>query len=156
MIRAAALLVLAMAATPAAADPDRVRGRATVLSGDTMVVQGQRLTLHGIDAPDQGQTCDWPNKRIDCGRIATTALLDLIAPVEVDCRRLATRADGSWTATCTAEGFDVGRNMVYTGWAVVMPDDPARYAKVQETARQRRHGMWKGSFQMPWEWRRSR
>lgn len=152
------LLILLAAAGPSAAladNGDRVRGPATVITGNTLVVQGQRLTLFGIDAPDEGQTCEWPNKRIDCGRIAATALMDLLTAVEVECRRRAANPDGSWTASCTADGFDVGRNMVYTGWAVAVPGGPAAYASAQETARQRRHGMWKGSFQMPWAWRQA-
>jgi endonuclease YncB( thermonuclease family) len=33
----------------------------------TLEVQGQRLRLFGIDAPDLKQTCRWPNKVIPCG-----------------------------------------------------------------------------------------
>jgi len=153
---AALLLGLAVAALPfaAGADDERVRGRALVESGDTLVVAGQRIRLYGIDAPEKGQRCKWPNKVIDCGNISRTALLDLIAPVEVACRRRRTTEDGTWIGTCKAEGFDVGTNMVHTGWAVAVPDDPAGYASIQAKAKAGRRGLWRGSFEMPWDWRR--
>jgi len=155
-MRLGILLILAItAATPAAAEGDRLQGPATVISGDTLVVQGQRMHLFGIDAPDKGQPCQWPNKVIDCGNISRTALLDLIAPVEIACRRRNTNADGTWIATCKAEGFDVGSNMIYTGWAMTPPGDPAKYGKVQENAKTRKRGMWKGTFEMPWIWRKA-
>jgi endonuclease YncB( thermonuclease family) len=134
---------------------DMVQGRAKVISGDTLAVAGQRIRLHGIDAPEFGQPCHWPNKTIDCGNISRTGLLDLIAPVEISCRRRATAADGTWIARCVAEDFDVGRNMVHTGWAMALPGDPAGYLPIQIKAQAAKRGMWRGTFVPPWEWRRS-
>ena len=134
---------------------DTVQGRATVITGDTLVVAGQRMRLHGIDAPELGQPCHWPNKTIDCGNISRTGLLDLIAPVEISCRRHVTTADGTWIARCTAEGFDVGRNMVHTGWAMALPSDPAGYLPLQKKSKAAKRGMWRGNFVPPWEWRQS-
>ncbi len=45
---------LCLIATPALAD---VAGVASVIDGDTIEVHGQRIRLHGIDAPEGRQLC---------------------------------------------------------------------------------------------------
>ncbi len=47
-------IALCLLATPALAD---VTGPARVTDGDTLEVQGQRIRLHGIDAPESRQLC---------------------------------------------------------------------------------------------------
>ena len=153
-VAAWALVALLMGTLSVRAEGDRVDGRAQVISGDTLVVAGQRIRLFGIDAPKKGQTCAWPNKTIDCGNIARTALLDLIAPVAITCRRRQANPDGSWIASCRSEGFDVATNLVHTGWAVVPPGDPAGLKGIQAKAKAGKRGLWRGTFEMPRLWRR--
>jgi len=131
-------------------------GKLVVIDARTMEVAGQRVRLFGIDTPDPGQPCHWPAKDIDCGHISMIALLDLVAASEVVCKPVSggETDKGYRLARCSAGGFDVGANMVYTGWALPIPGDPAGYGAKMETARKRRHGMWKGTFEIPWDWRR--
>jgi len=142
---------------------DLFAGPATVIDGRTLEVQGQRLRLTGIDAPDLGQPCAWPNKQIDCGNVSRTALLDLVAVGEVRCTATATATaatavtavtTGFRPARCQSGGFDVAANMVHTGWAVTAPDGPPGYRATEAKARAGKRGLWKGQFEMPWIWRR--
>ncbi len=47
-------IALCRLATPALAD---VAGTASVIDGDTLEIHGQRIRLHGIDAPESRQLC---------------------------------------------------------------------------------------------------
>ncbi len=69
-------LVLALIATPALAD---VAGTASVIDGDTIEVHGQRIRLHGIDAPESRQLCRLDGKPWQCGKDAANALAEKIA-----------------------------------------------------------------------------
>ncbi len=64
-------LVLALIATPALAD---MAGIAKVIDGDTLEIQGQRIRLHGIDAPESQQLCRLDGKPWQCGKDAANAL----------------------------------------------------------------------------------
>jgi endonuclease YncB( thermonuclease family) len=143
--------LLALVALPAHAD---VVGKATVVDANTLEIAGERLRLYGIDAPELDQSCRWPNKVIPCGRIATSAAKDLIAGVErVVCETHGRDASGRWIATCTADGFDIGRNMVHTGWALADRRQSTAYVEIEDQARKAGRGLWRGQFVPPWEWR---
>ena len=97
----------------------------------------------------------------NCGDLAQAALMDLTAGVEVECRTVASRSGETKKpslARCHAGGYDLSEGMIYTGWALLPPEPevvmPESFAVIQTRAEQRQHGLWKGSFVAPWEWRR--
>ena len=65
-------IALCLLATPALAD---VTGTATVIDGDTIEVHGQRIRLHGIDAPEIGQVCSLQGEPWSYGRAAAILLV---------------------------------------------------------------------------------
>jgi endonuclease YncB( thermonuclease family) len=120
-----------------------------------LVVAGITLRLAGIDAPEDGQRCRLDNGKIyDCGRISTTALMDLTAGVRVVCKVSVGKKGGLPLATCRAGGYDLSKGMVHTGWALAWPRTGTIYVAVEGAARKARHGLWRGKFDMPWDWRR--
>ncbi len=58
-------------------------GTASVIDGDTIEVHGQRIRLHGIDAPESRQLCRLDSKPWQCGKDATNALADKIASSQI-------------------------------------------------------------------------
>jgi endonuclease YncB( thermonuclease family) len=61
------------------AAPASVTGRASVVDGDTIEIQGARIRLHGIDAPESGQTCtDAASRPWRCGREAAFVVADML------------------------------------------------------------------------------
>lgn len=61
---------------------DTITGPARVIDGDTIEVQGEKIRLEGIDAPEMGQPCYSGG---DCGERAKIALSRLVRGVEVSC-----------------------------------------------------------------------
>ncbi|HIC82171.1 MAG TPA: thermonuclease family protein [Kiloniellaceae bacterium] len=141
-----------------------VRGVAQIVDGDSLAVAGQTYDLAGVDAPELAQRCTRQERLYDCGLLAQAALMDLTAGVQVECRRLAQQpaSDGVPLARCTAGGYDLSEGMVYTGWALIPPDGGSAdryqtaFGPIQQGARERRRGLWKGAFVEPWAWRQGR
>ncbi len=154
----AAALAAPIAAT-AAAETGRAEGPARVIDGLTLRVGGVVFRLFGIDAPDPDQVCERRGRSLPCGDIARTALMDLVAGAVVVCtpvRGPGGGADriGRVIATCQSGGFDIGTNMVHTGWALADPETgTTRLRRTQAKARKRQAGLWRLSFAPPWEWR---
>ena len=140
---------------PSMAGSSTVSGPASVITGDTIEVADKRFRLFGIAAPNLDQSCQWPEKSIPCGDVSRTALMDLVVAADVNCDvvdDIAPLDDGAIVARCYVDGFDVGKNMIHTGWAVVAPYQSAEYQATEDKAHEAKRGLWKGSFQMPWEW----
>lgn len=129
-------------------------GPVQVVDGETLTIKGQAFCLAGIDAPEPGQTCiNRSGKRFDCGRVAGTALMDLTAGARVRCRPTGAKRNRCAIASCEAGGYDLSEGMVYTGWALPDPATGARYRRYQALAEKRGHGLWRGWFEKPWQWR---
>ncbi len=149
--RAALVAVFALLAFPAHAD---IIGKARVIDGDTLEIAGQRIRLHGIDAPESEQTCWAGGREWACGREATFALAFETGMHWVTCR--AKGGDGGATYLCFVGNRDLGARMVGAGWALAVGDESAAYAGDETAARAARKGLWRGEFVLPWEWRKAR
>jgi len=50
-------------------------GPAKVIDGDTIVVAGQMVRLHGVDGPELDQTFWWRGQEMACGTVDRHAML---------------------------------------------------------------------------------
>ena len=63
-----------------------ITGKPRVIDGDTLEIAGERIRLHGIDAPESEQTCIADGLRWHCGMEAASALAFKIARGWVGCQ----------------------------------------------------------------------
>ena len=96
-----------------------ITGPARVIDGDTIDISGQRIRLHGIDAPDTKQLCDLGMMAMSCGREATKRLRRLVRGGQVRCEeRDRDRYDRIVAVCFNSDGRDVGKAMLRNGWAL--------------------------------------
>ncbi len=147
----ASALVLALLPGLAFAD---ITGQASVIDGDTIEVAGQRIRLHGIDAPESRQLCHRDGKPWRCGGDATSALAEMIGRHPVNCEELGRDRYKRIVARCAVAGVDLGEWMVSQGWAVAYYLYSYEYSRAEQRAKSARRGIWAGEFDKPWEWRK--
>lgn len=148
----AALALLLGTAPSALAD---VIGAVQVIDGDTIEVAGERVRLHGIDAPESRQTCDVAGVGWACGRTATAFLASATAGHEVTCKGDKRDRYGRRIAVCYVGDDDLNARMVRDGWALAYRKYSKVYVAQETEARASGSGMWRGQFVEPWEWRKS-
>lgn len=150
---------LAFAAPVQAEPPERliVQGQARAVDGDTLDVEGTRIRLHGIDAPETRQSCTAADGSAwACGRHATAVLAAAVADADVACTARGRDRYQRVVAVCWVGAVEVGNAMVAQGMALADLRFGRAYGQVEETARAAALGLWAGPFEAPWEWRRAR
>ena len=152
------LVTLAMVLVPfstIAAAGEIIPGTARVIDGDTLEVAGERIRLHGIDAPEKDQTCSIDGRAWACGIAAWGELVQITAGTEVACEPRDTDRYGRIVAACSVNGTDLGDWLVSNGWAVAYYLYSYEYTRAETHAKSERLGIWAGEFVYPWDWRRS-
>ncbi len=153
------LIAIALSSpAPAAEGAVEVTGRVgRIIDGDTFQLGGVKIRPAGFDAPEMQQKClDARGREYACGERALAALATLIQGKVMVCIATGKRSYGRLVARCTVEGQDIGWEMVKSGWAFVDPRFSQQNMPAQEAARAERRGMWAGTFEFPWTWRRER
>ena len=130
------------------------RASATAIAGDTLRLGRQLIRLQGIDAPELEQQCQDKKRRAwPCSREAHAHLAGLLSRGLVSCAIAGNDRYGPALATCSTDLIgDVGEAMVRAGFASNFIG--WRYLLVQTEARIRKRGLWRGSFERPFAWRR--
>ncbi len=130
-------------------------GVSRVIDGDTVEVQGAKIRMHGIDAPESKQSCQRPNGEFwACGKQATLALVEKINGSQIQCDGRDQDRYGRVIAVCFSGDIDLNAWMVSQGWAVSYRRYSKDYVSHEEIAQSARLGVWVGQFVMPWDWRR--
>ncbi|WP_027891159.1 excalibur calcium-binding domain-containing protein [Calidithermus chliarophilus] len=149
------LLTCFLTALSLALAQNTVVGRASVVDGDTLEIQGMRVRLWGVDAVESSQTClDAAGRVWPCGRRAAFALADFLGARTVSCTRKDTDRYGRMVAVCRVGDTEINRWLVEQGWALAYVQYGGQvYLASQNQARAGKRGIWQGSFTPPWEYR---
>lgn len=134
---------------------ESIIGTAWIVDGDSFVINGQRIRLHGIDAFEFKQMCKThQGKRWRCGEAAARALHKLTAARDIICHKIATDKFKRIIAQCTVsrdgQHIDIAQAQLANGWAVAYT---AAWRKSQRINPSKRGGLG-GKFIMPRAWRR--
>lgn len=150
-------LILVAVATSAGGLPlqaQPVAGFSRVVDGDTLIVAGRPVRLHGIDAPEARQTCRTDDgRRYRCGAASTRALRRLTRGRRVRCVVRGRDRYRRLIAVCRAGGVELNREMVRLGWAVAFRRYSRDYLDEELEAAKANRGIWRGGFQRPGVWR---
>lgn len=146
----AILLLAVLASNPTLAD---ITGRPRIVDGDTIEIAGRRIHLFGINAPEARQRCTIGGKHWRCGQQATFILAEFIGKAWVRCLEKDRERSERIVAICYLGNKNINAWMVRNGWAADYRSKGA-YSNEEKAARRQRLGIWQGTFEMPWKWRR--
>jgi endonuclease YncB( thermonuclease family) len=157
---AALALVAACACDAAAAKTVKpaarvIAGKASVVDGDGVEIQGIKIRLFGVDAPEIDQYC----KRADgtrwrCGQYATVALDRLAGGKDLSCATRENDRYGRPVAVCKVDGRDLASELAREGWAFAYRKYSSDYVDEESAAKEARAGVWIGEVEAPWDYRR--
>jgi endonuclease YncB( thermonuclease family) len=87
---------------------------------------------------------------------AALALADWVGARTVSCATDGKDRYERWLARCAVGGQDLGQWMARSGWAVPYRDCKCEMIRnAADEAKAARAGIWSGTFQTPWDWRKA-
>lgn len=126
-----------------------------VTDGDTLVVDGAKLRLIGIDAPEMAQTCGGADGgRWACGKEAKAVLQRLAgSDPKLVCSGDSRDRYGRQLVRCHGRFGDLGEVMVARGLAWAYRKYATDYVAAERRARQAGLGVWQGDHAAPQDFR---
>ena len=147
-------LVAALIGVPVLA-AESISGTATVRDAGTLEIQGKKVRLHGIEAPDDDQACLRDAKPWKCGEAARSALRQHVEGKTVTCEAVNASDGSNQGANCSVGGENLNLLLVREGWAMDLPaQSNGAYADAQKEAKKARRGVWASETDNPEEVRR--
>ena len=136
--------------------------KVVVTDGDTLKIGKEKIRLFGIDAPEIKQVCnDENNNPYACGHVSKKFLADLLfiknSRKQVFCYYSERDKYKRIIGECfigTISKTNINRIMVSHGRAVAYLKYSEKYLDAQNIAKNKKMGIWRGTFDLPEEWRK--
>jgi endonuclease YncB( thermonuclease family) len=127
-----------------------------ILDGDTVEIDGTKIRLPGIDAPETHplQSClDPAAEKWNCGVTAHDELVEHVGGTPWTCH-VSSHLDRykRTLAACEVNGEDIPQWLVRSGWAMSFVRYSHAYDADEKIARNAGDGIWAGAFIAPWDW----
>ncbi len=132
-----------------------IYGSVKVLNARTISINGRMLRFYGIDAPEVSQTCaDQHGRSYNCGKDAAMWLKNWLGSHELECHVISQNEKGNIIGACSLGAYDIAAALVNAGYAFANRQVSDMYVGYEQQAKQAQRGMWRGTFYMPWDWRK--
>ena len=141
-----------------------VTGHAKVTDGDTIKINTFKIRLDGIDAPEKKQKCKRPYLEIfmftfyedySCGQKSTEALIKKINNQKITCKISNVDYFKRLIGECYKGKINLNAWLVSNGHAVAFRKYSKKYVSHETFAKQEKKGIWRGKFEIPWDYRKS-
>ena len=138
-----------------------IKGKAVIIDGDTIKINGKKIRFGGIDAPESyyrniKQTCTQDNKKVFCGQISKDKLIEKIGNNSVSCKIEKNKDKYKRSVgECFIKEESLSVFMVRNGYALDWPYySKGKFANDQEYAKMNKLGVWNMKFEYPWIWKK--
>ncbi len=134
-----------------------------IIDGDTIHIKSYKIRLEGIDAPEMKQKCKKPylkiiifvfQKNYNCGQLSKKKLDQKIGNKSVKCILLGKDRYQRYLGKCLKNRINLNRWMVRNGYAVAYRKYSKLYISDENFARDKKLGLWIGTFVKPEKWRK--
>lgn len=147
--------LVAFSAPPALAGD--IHGKVRVIDGDTFDIDGTRIRLFGIDAPEQAQTCtSKAGQPWRCGAWVSAVVTQRYQERQARCVPMDQDRYGRTVARCFVGGRDVAKSLVEDGLAFAYRRYSMDYDLDEKGAAIRGAGLHDSQFQAPAAFRQAR
>ena len=127
----------------------------TVIDGDTIILNGEKIRFSGIDTPELQQTCLQDNEEVNCGMFAKMLLVKKIGNNTPTCIGKKKDFYKRTLAECFVNGESLSKFLVRSGYAFAYRKYSTKFVKDEDFAKTKKLGMWSMKFQYPWDFRKS-